>query len=362
MNLKIDVVSNLFNPVGPSAPGGLEVFNYYLVRELEKRNVDVRLIAPGNSAKLKSLKAIIPRSYLGENKDDTVSDPWDYRRITVREFAEYLKYIEKIAEKDRIIHFSMVNFLPVYLAVKQGYRMLFSIHMPVTNYHFQVLKEMLTVDELKKVNFVGVSKHQVKNFTYASRVVHNGVDTEEFVFSEKNSDNYIWIGRLVEGKGCLDAIKAAKLARVKLKIAGSVRTKDEIEYFDKFIKPELDVNITYIGHVGRKERIKFYQAKALLFSPKWNEAFGLTMIEAMSCGTPVIAYNSGAVKEIIINNETGLISKADDVREMAKMINKIELINKSQYLMLRRNCRKHIEKNFSIQRMVNEYIDIYKSL
>jgi glycosyltransferase involved in cell wall biosynthesis len=234
--------------------------------------------------------------------------------------------------------------------------------MPATNYHYQVLRELLNKEEIKKVHFIGISRTQVEDFSDVYDVIPNGVNLDEFKYSAKARDAYVSIGRIVPEKGYHDAISAAKKANVNFEFAGIAKSKNEIDYFEQELKPNLSSKIRYVGFVKEKERKRFYQAKAQIFPTKWKEAFGLTMIEAMACGTPVIAYDRGAVKEIIVDNKTGFIVKPDDVNGIKKAIEKIEMMSKEEYLQMRQNCREHVEKHFSITAMVDKYIQVYKEL
>ena len=142
-----------------------------------------------------------------------------------------------------------------------------------------------------------------------------------------------------------DAINAAKEAEVELILAGG---KIREPYFSKEIKPLIDGDkIKYLGEVYGKTKINLLKnAKALLFPIKWPEPFGLVMIEAMACGTPIIAYPNGAVPEIVEDKKTGFIVK--NISEMVKAIKKIDRID-------RKKCREKVEEKFSIEKMINEY-------
>jgi glycosyltransferase involved in cell wall biosynthesis len=364
-NIPVSIISNIFNPVGPTAPGGLEVFNYYLTKELEERNInidiDIELYASGDSEKLKSLKPIINLSLGYSQTQEFLSVPWNYRRLTVREFLIYTDFIRK-QTGSRLIHFSLVNFLPIYLAAKQNLPMLVTLHMPVENLHYQALQQLLNKEELRRVHFVGISQAQVKNFPDVFRIIYNGVNLESFPYSRNFRDTFIWIGRFVKEKGCSDAIKSAEKAKVILEIAGAPHDKNENDYFIEKIEPKISTKIIYKDFVKDKQRSDFYAAKAMLFTPKWDEPFGLTMIEAMACGTPVIAYNRGAVSEIIKDGETGYLVPADSAEGLAQAITRIQSLSQEQYLEMRKNCREHIEKNFSFTKMVDEYLLTYQEI
>jgi len=361
-NLKINLVSNIFNPVGPSASGGLEVFNYYLAKELENRGIEVSLFASGDSSPLKSLRPIVDKSVMYSKDKEYLSAPWNYRRMTVEEFAIYTKLMQQLQNDNGVIHFSMVNFLPIYLAAKSKMPCLVTLHMPVDNLHYQTLLELLTEEEIKSINFIGVSHQQIKDFKAPARVIHNGVYLDDFLYTDQFRDNIIWIARMVKVKGCEDAILAANQAGVDLELGGAPNTAEEQDYFDEKIAPSLNEKIRHYGYVEKQKRSEFYSAKALLFLPKWEEPFGLTMIEAMACGTPVIAYDRGAVREVILEGETGFIVNPNDTGAVAEAISKINSMSAEEYSKMRARCREHIEKNFSYSSMVDKYLEVYNKI
>lgn len=360
----ISIVSNIFNPVGSSAPGGLEVFNYYLTKKLEEKNIDVKLLASGDSEHLKSLTAIVEKSIAFSKSQEYLAKGWNYRVMTFEEFGIYTKLIQDESKRSvkRLLHFSAVNFLPVYLAIKAKIPMLFTIHMPITNYTYQVLTQLLTDNELKKVNFIGISKNQIKNFPFATKVIHNGVPIDQFEYSAEGSEDFIWIGRLVKEKGCDDAVEATKIIKSKLQVAGAPKDADEKKYFDSELEPKFDNNIKYCGYVSATERTKFYQARALLFTSRMDEAFGLTMIESMATGTPVIAYNRGAVEEIVEDGKTGFIIKPDNINALSNAMKKISQMPQNEYLAMRKRCRQRVEKYFTHDAMVDNYIETYTDI
>lgn len=362
MKTPISIVSNIFNPVGPAAPGGLEIFNYYLARELESRGEDVKLFASGDSKKLKCLVPLVNKSLQYSKSKEFLFDPWNYRKITFEEFAIFAKFIENKSNHNRVFHFNMDNFLPVYLAAKKRLPMLNTIHLLTKSLGYRILGDLLTEDEMRSVHFIGVSKRQVKDFPYNYRVIHHGVDLKDFHYSDNYRHNFIWIGRFVKAKGCHDAIVAAKKAGEKLEIAGEAKIKNEVEYFENYIKPGLDKRVKLKGFIRQNVRSNFYQANALIFSSKKDEAFGLTIIEAMACGTPVIAYDRGAASEVIKEGETGFIVQPDDVNGLALAMKKINQLSPKEYLVMRRRCRENIEKNFSLRIMTDSYVEVYNEI
>jgi glycosyltransferase involved in cell wall biosynthesis len=195
--------------------------------------------------------------------------------------------------------------------------------------------------------------------------VYHGIDLTRFQpHLQPNNDYIAYLGRIIEPKGVHLAIAAAKKANVKLKIAGKHYTgysKDK--YWQTKIKPHIDnEKIEYVGFIKNdKEKQKFLgNARALIVPSTWQEPFGIVMIEAMACGTPVIGLDNGAIPEVIKNGYTGYVVKqstqnSQTIQRLAQAIQRIDNIN-------RNNCRKHVEQHFSLTTMCRGYLEIYKSL
>lgn len=221
--------------------------------------------------------------------------------------------------------------------------------------HLPIFKEMeKLISFYKNPNIVTISNSQRKGFSKINYLstVYNGTNLEDFKFNGNPKDYFLTMGAIGEHKNPKDAILAVKKTKYNLILAGG---KKREPYFSEEILPLIDgKKIKYVGEVGGKRRIDFFKnAKALLFPIKWQEPFGLAMIEAMACGTPVIAYPAGAVREVIEDKKTGFI--VNNINEMARAMNKIDLID-------RKKCRERVEQKFSLQKMVDNYELIIKRL
>lgn len=229
---------------------------------------------------------------------------------------------------------------------------------------------------------VPISEYQKKQYyglVNTGNVVYHGIDVKKYPAKEKpGKESYLFtIGRVTRDKGQDTAIEVAKKTGSKLIIAGCVQNKVadrkfftdlnnfidlsveigkypvDNNYYDRVIKPLLDCDkqIIYIGEIGSEHKKQWFQhARATLFPIKWGEPFGLVMIESMACGTPVIAFNRGAVPEIMMDGKTGFV--VDTVPEMIEAVNRIDSIDP-------RNCRQHVQNNFSITRMADRYSALY---
>jgi len=204
--------------------------------------------------------------------------------------------------------------------------------------------------------FTGCSKDLVSRGNVAGKweVVYNAIDFSKYTLVENVAEDapLIFLGRLERVKGCHTAIKIALETGNRLIIAGNISLlKDEQLYFENEIKPFIDGStIQYVGPVDDEQKNYYLgQAKALLFPIEWNEPFGMVMVEAMSCGTPVIAFNKGSVNEIIYNNINGFICL--DYTQMIEGIQNLIQIN-------RKNCRSFSYDHFHSLIIVMKYLNI----
>jgi glycosyltransferase involved in cell wall biosynthesis len=197
-------------------------------------------------------------------------------------------------------------------------------------------------------HFVSISNSQRRDapdLKYAA-TVYNGIDTDEFAFSDSHEDYLMFAGRIVPEKGLKEAVQVALQTGKRLLIAGSTLPTSQW-YFDEHVKPFLSDKILYLGMMDRDQMAKYYQkALALLVPIQWEEPFGLTMAEAMACGTPIIAFRRGSVPEVVDDTKTGFI--VDNTSSMIAAVEKIDSISRKQ-------CRKHVENNFSLLQMIDGY-------
>lgn len=197
-------------------------------------------------------------------------------------------------------------------------------------------------------HFVSISNSQRRDapdLPYAA-TVYNGIDVDMFTFSESAEDYLMYAGRIIPEKGAKEAIQVALKTGRRLIITGQTSPVSQW-YFDEHIKPYLNDKILYLGMIDKNQLAKYYQKAAALLVPiQWEEPFGLTMAEAMACGTPVVAFRRGSVTEVVKDGKTGFI-----VESTAEMMESIENISKIK----RQDCRAHVEKNFTNEHMINSY-------
>lgn len=204
------------------------------------------------------------------------------------------------------------------------------------------------------VQFVCISDAQCRQESMAHRrTIHHGIDLSLYRLVEKKQQYLSFIGRIAPIKGTHIAIEVAHRTGIPLKIAGEVQPAFR-EYFEKKIRPEIDGNLVeYIGPADLQAKNELLgNSMAMLFPIQWNEPFGLVMVEAMACGTPVIALPGGSVPEVVIDGVSGRICRS--IREMARCLGDLR--------MKPAEVRRYVEENFSVDVMVRKYLGLYQEM
>jgi len=242
------------------------------------------------------------------------------------------------------LHFHHPEVALQYAYANRDIPVLYTLHDPVYDWY----RETYELFSSPNQHYVSISNNQRRDapdLPYIS-TVYNGVTIKNYPYSNEPEDYLLYAGRIVPEKGVKEAVQVAKETHHRLLIAGPVYA-DNQGYFDQYIKPFLDDQILYLGYIDQKQLPKYYQkAKALLTPVQWEEPFGLTTIEAMASGTPVISFRRGAAPEIIQDGKTGYV--VDTTAEMIDAVYKIKRIK-------RQDCRDHVKQNFSTSKMVNGY-------
>ncbi|MBU4331760.1 glycosyltransferase family 4 protein [Patescibacteria group bacterium] len=223
---------------------------------------------------------------------------------------------------------------------------------PLESYANKIIYGALDKYCSKNLYFISVSNVQRKplpNINYAA-TVHHGIDVKKFSFSNQRGEYLAFAGRIVPQKGIHIAMDVAKKTGRKIKIAGSI-PPESTYYWEQEIKPRLSANATYEGMLSPKQMISFYQkAEALMMPIMLDESFGLVMVEAMACGTPVIGFKRSTVPELVKHKKTGYVVR--DEKEMIAAVKNLDKIKRD-------DCRKWVEKNFSLESMVENYEKVY---
>ena len=340
------------NSIPPVKYGSIQSMVAELTNALVDRGHDLTVFGPKNS---KVNARIIAVSEVGTREDKTLVDRSLYRYITLTEFIKRKDEFDLVHSHISYGIFPLLEIINIPVVV--------TLHGIYKNIH---LREAFAKYG-KKANFVAISEKQkniLSNLVY-SGVVHHGINVEKYDFSNIGGKDMFFTGRLSPAKGLEDAIKISKFLNIPLKIAGKVDdTKIDHDYFEKIIEPELkNQKINYLQELSHEKlNVVFANSKLLICPFKWEEAFGLVMIESMACGTPVVAYNRGAVSEIIKDGETGFIVEPGNLKAMAEAVKKIYAMSSDEYTKMRKACRKHVEENFTAQKMAQGYEKIYQKV
>lgn len=272
--------------------------------------------------------------------------PWLWDRYMVNEI-----YKRAASGEFDLLHFhhpeSALSAATEYPKVQTVY----TLHDPIYPWY----KELYELFASDNQHFISISNNQRRDASDLPYLdtVYNGIDLDLFTFSEEHDEYLLISGRITAEKGIREAIQVAKDSDHKLLIIGPVNHGSQ-DYFDRYIKPELNENILYLGRMDQDQLVKYYQkAKAFLTPIQWEEPFGLTTVEAMACGTPVISLHRGAAPEIIVDGKTGFI--VHSLNEMVEAIAKIDQIK-------RQDCRSRVEAEFSNERMVDRYENAFRQL
>jgi glycosyltransferase involved in cell wall biosynthesis len=335
--MRIAQVSPLYESVPPKLYGGTERVVAFLTEELVRRGHEVTLYASGDSITSANLVACVPRSLrLDENCIDPIA----------RHFTMLERVFSEAAQYD-LIHFH-IDYLHFPLSRRARIRQLSTLHG-----RLDIPDLMPIYREYGDMPLVSISNAQRQPLSWANwkATVYHGLPADLFCLQERPGDYLAFLGRLSAEKRPDRAIEIARRVGMKLKIAAKVDKPDR-DYFNTAIKPLLDHPLVeFVGEIGEMEKQEFLgNARALLFPIDWPEPFGLVMIEAMACGTPVIAYPHGSVAEIIDDGVTGFI--VHDPDEAARAIARLESLD-------RRRCRGVFEARFTARRMTDNYLELY---
>jgi len=333
--MKIAILSPIAWRTPPRHYGPWEQIASSVAEGLIEEGLDVSLFATKDSETKGRLEGVVPMGY----EEDRDIEP---------KVAEcmHISYLMEKAGRFDLIH-NHFDFLPL------TYSGLIKTPMVTTIHGFSSPKIIPVYKKYNQSNFyVSISNSdRSPDLKYVS-TVYNGIDETLFTLNEKPEDYLLFFGRIHHDKGTWEAIQIAKKAKRKLIISGIIQDQ---AYFDEKIAPYLnDVDIVYVGSSGPDKRDKLLgNALALLHPINFNEPFGLSVAESMFCGTPVIAFQKGAMPELILDARTGLL--VNGIHEAVERLPDVSGIS-------RKYCREWAESKFSKKKMVSDYIDVYKKI
>ncbi|BAT58856.1 D-inositol 3-phosphate glycosyltransferase [Variibacter gotjawalensis] len=339
--MKIAQIAPLMESVPPRLYGGTERIVSYLTEELVRQGHDVTLFASGDSITSANLVSCAARAL---RLEPGVRDPISYYMLM-------LDRVREQAEDFDILHFHIDQFhFPLFHHTP---------HVTVTTLHGrQDLPDLVPLYVgFNRMPLVSISQHQRKPIPHANYVetVQHGLPADMLKPSFDPAGGYLaFVGRISPEKRPDRAIEIARRAGIPLKIAAKVDRVDR-KYFETTIEPLLDgPGVEFIGEINEQQKSKFLnEAAALLFPIDWPEPFGLVMIEAMACGTPVVAMRCASVPEILEDGVTGMI--VDTMDEAVAAVPKALALD-------RRVIRKRFEERFTAARMAKDYVSLYKRM
>jgi glycosyltransferase involved in cell wall biosynthesis len=338
--MRIAQVAPLYESVPPKNYGGTERVVSYLTEELVRQGHEVTLFASGDSVTKARLVAVCPRSL---RLDKHCLDQMAHHLVM-------LEHVFRCATEFDMVHFH-VDYLHFPLSRREPITHVTTLHGRLD------LPDLIPLyREFRSMPVISISNGQREPLPWANwqATVHHGVPANLYRFREEPGSYLAFLGRISPEKRVDRAIEIASRAGMPVKIAAKIDRVDK-DYFESVIAPLLHNSLVeFVGEIGDGEKDEFLgNAYALLFPIDWPEPFGLVMIEAMACGTPVIAYRSGAVPEIMEEGRTGFV--VDGLEDAVEAVQRVRELS-------RKRCREVFEKRFTATRMARDYVQVFERL
>jgi glycosyltransferase involved in cell wall biosynthesis len=339
--MRIAQIAPLTEAIPPRLYGGTERVVSWLTEDLVALGHDVTLFASGDSRTAAKLDPIWPRAL---RLDEAVLDPMALH-------ISMLEHVRRRAAEFDVLHFHL-DYLPFSLFSRQATPFLTTMHGRLD------LPEHQTVfNKFSSVPVISISDAQRKPLPQARwlRTVYHGLPASLLTPQPVEPRYLAVLGRIAPEKAVDRAIRIAQRCKLPLKIAAKIDRVDR-DYFEREIRPLLELpGIEYVGEIGDADKSAFLSgALGLLMPIDWPEPFGLVMIEAMACGTPVIAYPNGSVPEVVEHGVTGFV--VDNEAAAA------DIISKELAQLSRTAIRRRFDQRFTARRMANDYLEIYREL
>ena len=337
--MKIGIVAPPWVPIPPTAYGGTELAVDTLARGLVAAGHDVELFATGDST------CPVPRKHLLDKAEGMLIGS------TTIEVRHVLAAYEAIKDCDVIHDHTVIG--PLLSKEICDTPVVVTNHGPYAHDTMAFWKEISRRD----VPIISISRHQASTADSnikVDQVIHHGIDPTFFPVGAGDGGYLACLGRMAPDKGIHTAVRVAKEAGMPLLIGAKMREQAERDYFEAEVRPLLGDGVEYLGELATDEKFELLcGAKGLLNPIQWAEPFGLVMIEAMACGTPVISTRCGSVPEIVTPGKTGFICST--TQEMVEAVDQLESIDRA-------DCRREVETTFSMSRMVDDHVALYQKL
>jgi len=338
--MRIAQIAPLTEAVPPARYGGTERVVSWITEELVARGHDVTLFASGDSMTAATLEPMWPRAL---RLDPSVLDP----------IALHMLMLERVRQRVHefdCLHFHL-DYYPFSLFSRQATPFVTTLHG-----RLDLPEHQPVFRTFSSIPVVSISNAQRSPLPHAGwvRTIYHGMPLELLTPRHEAPRYLAFLGRIAPEKRVDRAIRIARAARLPLRIAAKIDKADR-EYFETEIRTLLDQpDVEYCGQIADGEKAEFLSGAIALLAPfDWPEPFGLVMIEAMACGTPVIAYRRGSAPEVVEDGISGFV--VDDEAGAVAAIARLPLVSRERI-----RCR--FEERFSVERMVDEYLDVYRSL
>ena len=345
--LKIAVIAHLKYPIAEPFAGGLEMHTEMLVSQLIALGHQVTLFAADGSDTRLNVEPICERTMIEQAGIAEATDVAFFR-----EHHAYLQLMTRLRSSDfDVVHNNSLHYLPLAMADTLPMPMVSVFHTPP----FCWLESGVRSYRGSNATFVSVSQSLGRDWGRiipVDRTVYNGIDLARFPYRAQphEAPYLVWYGRIVPEKGLHHAIAAASEGGHRLRIAGPISNRD---YYEAQIAPHLNERITHEGHLDHDQLAQLIGgARAALCTPQWNEPYGLVVAEALACGVPVVAFDRGAIGEIL-TRETGILCEPNNVAALGAGIAAARAID-------RRACRDRAEQFCDMRHMVAAYDLLYR--
>ncbi len=336
--MKIAQIAPIIERVPPKKYGGTERVVHALTEELVRRGHEVTLFASGDSLTTAKLKSVIPRGL----REARIKDLYGLNPSTLQNIGiAYEQHKDFDIIHDHVIPASLptANISPTPVVA--------TMHGPFTHENKRLF------ETLKRPGIVSISQSQAEPVPHINHLgtVYNGLPMEQYPYRTISDDYLLFVGRISPEKGTHIAIQVAQALDMPLILSAKLEKTDEV-YFKEYVEPHLSDRIQWINEVDEAARNRLMsKARAFLHPAMWREPFGLTIIEAMACGCPVVALDKGSIPEIILSGITGFV--AHDIEEMIESVAQIIQIN-------RVTTREYALEFFSAKRMTDGYLAMYE--
>lgn len=347
--MRIGIIAHLKHRIAEPFAGGLETHTHMLARGLRARGHEVVVFSSTGSDAAIGAEPICDETSLAAVGLAEASDVAFFK-----EHHAYLTLMNGLRSRSfDVIQNNSLHYLPVAMADAVPAPIVTTLHTPP----FCWLESGVRLCRSKRARFVSVSRSVAKQWSrvvVSDTVIPNGIDLDRFAFrAEPDPEGYFaWSGRIVPEKGLHLAIDAARSAERTLRFAGPI---SDIDYFDADIRPRLGDDALYLGHLAHEELARLIGgASALLFTPRWEEPYGLVAAEALACGTPVAAFARGAIAEVV-DPSCGVLAEADDASDLGAAALRAETLDRSA-------ARNRAERHCDVETMISAYESLYRRI